>query len=74
MRKSLCDTFTGILHGLIDAPLEGHYTPEVNITLTKTIENIFFFLDGLLGVRDLKMDLEMAKQVMELLSDIFNHI
>ena len=71
----MCDTFTGILHGLIDSSLEvEQFNPSASLQLTRTVQNVFYFIEALMDAQDLKLDLEMAMQVMYLVTDIWSHV
>jgi hypothetical protein len=73
-RKSLSETFTSILHGILPINNEPYSPGAPSPLLNDTIKNIFFFLDTLLQIEDLKLDVEMAKYVVDLICDIYGQV
>lgn len=70
IRKSLCEAFTSIINGTIEPCQANVLSLEQQRIIVEQFTNIFYYVDSLLGLQDLVLDVEMAKQILDLISDV----
>jgi hypothetical protein len=68
MRNALIDAFTGMING-IKSP-ENNITVQDQLLILENITNMFFFVQELMKLEDLRISPEMAVQVLDLYGDI----
>lgn len=69
MRNALIDAFTSIING-IKSPQDIQISLTDHEMIQSSIVNMFYFIEGLMKKDDLSVNPELARQVLDLYSDI----
>ena len=70
LREALVESFISILNGIKSPQDNAGLEVQMTNDLNEQIKTMFFYLEKLLTLSDLRVDAEMAKQIIDLYSDI----
>ena len=67
LRQAIVDSFVSIINGIKSPQTENQ---PIGDLASQNISNMFFYIESLMGLGDLKITIDLAKQILDLYSDI----